>query len=124
MLNAERVALQSKVVQQLADVKMQEIEYLLRRYGSLGLMAAFLTEISMEILLEKGQVATEARVHPSLRLLFFSVSLVCVLANMWVILCTLLIGNWAPGLALRGPAGSLLGWAGSLLGEDGACGSR
>ena len=105
MLNADRVALQSRVVQQLAAVKQQEIEYLLRRYGSLGLMAAFLTEISMEMLLEIP--AYDEKVSPVLRTLFYTVSLFCVLANMWVILCTLLIGNWAPGLALRGPTGSL-----------------
>ena len=107
MLNAERVALQTRVVQQLAEVKKQEIDYLLRRYGSLGLMAAFITEITMEILLEKGQSAMEDRVAISLRVAFIATSLICVLANMWVILCTLLIGNWAPGLALRGPRGSL-----------------
>ena len=39
--------------------------------------------------------------------LFYIFSMLTVLASMHVILCTVFVCNWAPGLALRGPTGSM-----------------
>ena len=42
-----------------------------------------------------------------MRQTFFISSLVCILASLHVVLFTLVVANWAPGLALRGPSGSM-----------------
>lgn len=105
MLNAEHVALHSRLVQQLAAVKQKEIQYLLQRYEAIGVQAALLTGCALQTLVSLD--ATKERVNIFIRWSFYKLSFWCAMANLWVILCTLYIGNWAPGLTLRGPTGSL-----------------
>lgn len=105
MLSAEHLALQSRLVQQLAAVKQKEIAYLLQRYEAIGVQAALLVGCCLQTLVSLEP--THESVHPFWTWFFFTMSAWCTMANLWVILCTLYISNWAPGLTLRGPTGSL-----------------
>ena len=116
MLSAEHLALQSRLVQQLAAVKQKEIDYLLARYQAIGVQAALVTACSMQTLVSLDPANT-GDVPPLVTWIFFVSSLWCVLMMLWVILLTLYIGNWAPGLALRGPTGSLSRTFDALVGE-------
>ena len=107
MLSAEHLALQSRLVQQLAQVKQKEIDYLLMRYQAIGTQAALITATAMQTLVSLDP-ANQDQVPVAVTWVFFTASLWCVMLMLFVILSTLYIGNWAPGLALRGPTLSLI----------------
>jgi len=103
MLSAEHLALQSRLVQQLAEVRQREMDYVLTRYQAIGTQAALVAGFSMQTLVSLDVSSTPQYII----YIFFLASLACVLSCMHVVIVTLYVSNWAPGLALRGPTGSL-----------------
>jgi hypothetical protein len=105
MLSAEHLALQSRLVQQLAAIKQKELDYVLSRYQAIGVQSALIAACAMQtfVSLDPANV-TVAR---GATWLFFISSVCCTLGCTHVTVLCLYIGNWAPGLALRGPTGSL-----------------
>ena len=102
---AEHVALQSRLVQQLVAVRQREMDYMLARYQSIGTQAALICGFSISSL--TGLAASSDIVSPIVSHLFYITTFVCILSLLHVILTTLFVCNWAPGLALRGPTGSV-----------------
>ena len=105
MLNAEQIALQSRLVQQMVAMREREMTTILERYTAIGTQSSLLAGFAITSLTALDPVGK--KVDPVVTYLFFIFSLVCVLSCMHVIMCTMYICNWAPRLALRGPSGSL-----------------
>ena len=105
MLSAEHLALQSRLVQQLAAIKQKELDYLLGRYQAIGIQSALIAAGAMQTLVSLDPSAQS--VNRTVTWIFFISSILCGLSCTYVTVCVLYIGNWAPGLALRGPTGSL-----------------
>ena len=105
MLSAEHVALQSRLVQQLVTVRQREMDTILARYSALGTQASLLAGFAITSLTALSP--SEPTVSTPITHLFYGSSIVCLLACIHVIICTMYTCNWAPALALRGPSGSL-----------------
>ena len=105
MLSAEHVALQSRLVQQLVTVRQREMDTILARYSALGTQASLLAGFAITSLTALSP--SEPTVSTPITHLFYGSSIVCLLACIHVIICTMYTSNWAPALALRGPSGSL-----------------
>lgn len=105
MLNAEHVALESRLVQQMVAIRQREMDNLLTRYSAIGTQASLLAGFAVTQLTALSP--SEDTVHDAVEYAFYLTSLTCVLCSMHVVTCTMYVCNWAPRLALRGPTGSL-----------------
>jgi len=105
MLNAEHVALESRLVSQLVAIRQREMDVLLQRYSSIGTQASLLAGFAISQLTALNP--SEDDVMPVITYAFYLTSLFCVLSSMHVVMCTMYVCNWAPRLALRGPTGSI-----------------
>ena len=105
MLSAEHLALQSRLVQQLVAVRQKEMDYMLARYQSIGTQAALICGFCISTLTSLNP--SDGSVVGAVAHTFYVVSFLCILSLLHVILTTLFVCNWAPGLALRGPTGSM-----------------
>ena len=81
------------------------MDTLLARYAALGTQAALLAGFAITSL--TSLTPADPSVDIRITYIFYITSLMCVLPCMHVVVCTLYVCNWAPGLALRGPTGSL-----------------
>lgn len=106
MLNAEHVALESRLVQQMVALRQREMDALLNRFTAVGTQASLLAGFAIGVL-AGGPSPSDPDVAVPVRYIFYISSLTCVLCSMHVVACTMYVCNWAPGLALRGPSGSL-----------------
>ncbi len=105
MLNAEHVALESRLVSQMVSIRQREMDVLLERYTAIGTQASLLAGFAISQL---GSLnPSDPDVSEPITYLFYTTSLVCVLSSMHVVMCTMYVCNWAPRLALRGPSGSI-----------------
>lgn len=107
MLSAESVALQARLVQQLAALRQQELDYIVHRYNALGtqsaLIAAFIIGTWQNVYMvhvgqEGGNMITR---------LFFACTYIATMSSVLVIVITMFVSNWAPGVALNGASGSM-----------------
>lgn len=105
MLSAEHIALESRLVQQLAAVKQRELDYVLGRFQAIALQSGLVVATACQTLVSLDPVSSAGTGFNTW--LFFSLGLCSVLSGVYVTIACLYIGNWAPGLALRGPTGSL-----------------
>jgi len=106
MLNAEHVALESRLVSQMVNIRQREMDVLLERYTAIGTQAALLSGFAISQLTGVDP-STSEHVGELETYFFYTTSLTCVLSSMHVVMCTMYICNWAPRLALRGPTGSI-----------------
>ena len=107
MLSAESTALQRRLVLELATLRQQELNYLIQRYQSVGTQAALVGGFSISLLtqvsgMEPNPTAPVMIVHA-----FYICSYTSMLASIHTVIVCLFCSNWAPGLALRGPSGSM-----------------
>ena len=111
MLAAENKALQSRLVQQLASLRQQELDYLVSRYQSIGTQAALVGGFSLQLLAQVASEQPKAEEHDRTPLLvihtFYSSSYLSLLSSVHAVIICLFCSNWAPGLALRGPTGAM-----------------
>ncbi|KAJ8602943.1 hypothetical protein CTAYLR_001527 [Chrysophaeum taylorii] len=105
MLSAEHISLQSRLVQQLIAIREKEMNYMLARYDAVGTQAALLAGFAVSSL--TSLTPSEDDVSNTVEYLFYISSVVTIIACVHVILSTMAVSNWAPGLALRGPTGSM-----------------
>ena len=109
MLSAESVALQARLVQQLASLRKQELDYIIQQYQSLGMQSAL-----PSFIIDNWQ-NTYAVQDPNFEGfgIWFppSASSFCtyaaILASIVTVILTMLVSSWAPGVALRGDPGSM-----------------
>ena len=104
MLSAEHHALQHRLVQQLVSIREREMNYMLNRYQTIGTQAALIAGFCLSSITISLSPSDN---EPVLLSIFFITTMTTVIACIHVILCTVFVGNWAPGLALRGPTGSM-----------------
>ena len=88
---------------------------MLTRYQSIGLQSALVGGFAIQTLVSVNPSGPETA--DPVEYMFFTIGLLTVLCNVHVITCTLFVGNWAPGLALRGPTGSLSRAFDATMGE-------
>ena len=81
------------------------MDTILARYSALGTQASLLAGFAITSLTALSP--SEPTVSTPITHLFYGSSIVCLLACIHVIICTMYTCNWAPALALRGPSGSL-----------------
>mmetsp|Transcript_54332 Transcript_54332/g.140328 ORF Transcript_54332/g.140328 Transcript_54332/m.140328 type:complete len:462 (-) Transcript_54332:607-1992(-) len=106
MLAAESLALQSRLVQQLVAIKEREFDYVLSRYNAIAIQAALISEVAMSNLVSLTP-PEEGEPGELVAWVFYISSMICAFSCVYVVSLCLYMGNWAPGLALRGPSGSL-----------------
>ena len=106
MLSAEHTSLQHRLVQQLVSIREKEMNYMLSRYQTVGTQTALLGGFTVSTL-SVGLNPAYYRAQQIAQSLFVVTTIIVACAAVNVILCTVLIANWAPGLALRGPTGSV-----------------
>ena len=105
MLNAEHVALESRLVSQMVSIRQREMDMLLERYSAIGTQASLLAGFAITQLTALDP--SNEDVAQPITYAFYITSLGCVLSSMHVVICTMYVCNWAPRLALRGPTGSI-----------------
>jgi len=90
---------------QLVATREREMNYMLGRYQAIGTQSALVSGFAIGTLtnidIEEGDVSSIEMY------IFYISSMLTVLASMQTILTTVFVCNWAPGLALRGPTGSM-----------------
>lgn len=107
MLCAEEVALQARLVQQLATVRKTELDYLLARFQSVGTQAALVCGFTMSSLTQLSATDPDPKASTLTVHAFYFTSFVGLLAGLHTVVVTLFLCTWSPGLALRGPTGSM-----------------
>ena len=109
MLSAESVALQTRLVNQLASLRRQELDYIMQRYASLGTQSALIASFILGTWQNTYELpGLDAKVASRTILRVFYVSTyVAALSCMAVIIATTFITNWAPDVALNGASGSV-----------------
>lgn len=112
MLSAESVALQARLVQQLASLRKQELDYIIQQYQSLGMQSALICSFiignwqNTYAVQDPNFEGFGIWFHVTVRLFFFC-TYAAILASIVTVILTMLVSNWAPGVALRGDPGSM-----------------
>jgi hypothetical protein len=104
MLSAENVALENKAIQLMLQIREKELNYITNKYNAMGTQAALVGGFAVTTLtsLEVG-----VSVPNILRWFFFVTSSISVGSALHCILNATFVTVWGPGLALRGPRGSM-----------------
>eukprot|EP00966_Prymnesium_polylepis_P260761 6023012-Prymnesium_polylepis.1 len=106
---ADTHALQTRLVQQLAELRQQELDQIVSRFSNLGIQSALIGGFSIQILLVVAPVdsAEDLHVHGYLVTLFYLTSYGCLLASSHSVVVTTFCTARAPLVALRGRYGAL-----------------
>ena len=113
MLSSESVALQARLVQQLASLRKQELDYIINQYQSLGVQSALICGFiignwqNTYALHDPENKPLMGFMFQVIARLFFACTYASILAATGTLILTMLVSNWAPGVALRGEAGSM-----------------
>eukprot|EP00457_Paulinella_chromatophora_P006783 gb/GEZN01006802.1/.p1 GENE.gb/GEZN01006802.1/~~gb/GEZN01006802.1/.p1 ORF type:complete len:446 (-),score=86.15 gb/GEZN01006802.1/:219-1556(-) len=108
MISAEHFALEHDTVRQLLEIRSQEVTQMCNHFNAIGMQAALIAGFVVTSLTAVvGDVILRPDVHPLVRYTFWissSLSLVCC---VHCLLNSTFAAVWGPGLALRGPSGSV-----------------
>ena len=112
MLSAEHYALEHRAVQALLDIRQKEVAYMTERFNSVGTQSALIAGLAITTLtaLDPGIPANSQEPDVTLegvRQIFWASSAACVVCSLHCILNSTFVAVWGPGLALRGPTGSV-----------------
>ena len=83
MLNAEHVALESRLVQQMIQIRQRELDGLLQRFTAVGTQASLLAGFAITSLTALSP-SDEEHVSKPVTYIFYITSLVCVFSCMHV----------------------------------------
>ena len=103
MLRAEQIALEQAAYQQLLQIREKELNYYVNNYNTFGTQAALLAGFTLSALTEISYEGTL-----DLGLPFHISTAICLTAGLHCVLTTTFVTVWGPGLALRGPKGSMV----------------
>ena len=108
MLSAEHWALEHKAVKQLLDIRQREVEFITQRFNSIGTQSSLIAALVCTLLvgLDPGAPSSEAE-DESVRQIFWASSALALILSLHCILNSTFACVWGPGLALRGPTGSV-----------------
>lgn len=106
---ADTHALQTRLVQQLAELRRQELDQIVARFSNLGIQSSLIGGFSIQILLvvAAADTADTLHVHGYLVTLFYVTSYGCLLASSHSVVVTTFCTARAPLVALRGQYGAL-----------------
>ena len=105
MISAEYYALDQSAVQSLIAIRARELDHILDRFNNMGTQAALMAGFAITTITAIDVTGHETK--DAVQHFFFASSSVCVAASMHSIIMTTYLANWGPGLALRGPRGSV-----------------
>ena len=89
MLNAEHVALESRLVQRMVAMRQTEMDQLLSRYTALGTQASLLAGFAISSLTSLGPSGSD--VLKPVTYTFYISSIACVFSSMHVVACTMFV---------------------------------
>jgi hypothetical protein len=87
MLNAEHVALESRLVQQMVAIRQRELEQQLSRYTAIGTQASLLAGFAIGVL--SSLTPSDGNTTQMTQTIFYLSSVLCVLCAMHVVACTM-----------------------------------
>lgn len=104
MLSAENVALENRAIRLMLQIREKELNYITNKYTALGTQSALIGGFSLTSL---TSLSFSHSISPSIRWLFFLFSSLSLSSSLSCILNATFVTVWGPGLALRGPRGSM-----------------
>ena len=112
MLSAEHYSLEHSAVKKLLDTRQREVTYMTDRLNSVGVQASVTAGFVITVLVGVGRIdaineENEHYVLPVTVYLFWGSSAASIACCVHCILNALFCNIWGPGLALRGPEGSV-----------------
>ena len=103
---ADTHALQTRLVQQLASLRQQELDQIVARLSNIGIQSSLIGGFSIQILVNFDS-SEHLDVHGSLLTVFYLTSYGCLLASSHSVVVTAFCTSRAPLVALRGRFGAL-----------------
>eukprot|EP00658_Telonema_sp_P-2_P038741 TRINITY_DN27736_c0_g1_i1.p1 TRINITY_DN27736_c0_g1~~TRINITY_DN27736_c0_g1_i1.p1 ORF type:complete len:191 (-),score=44.92 TRINITY_DN27736_c0_g1_i1:214-786(-) len=104
MLNADKELLLSNLKQNALTLREKELNFFNENFAAVGTQAALIAGFSMTALAELGVPEEAPRFFKTSFYLFTVITLAC---ELHCVCSTTFICVWGPGLALRGPDGSI-----------------
>lgn len=106
MLKAEQNALIQEANKQLLTIRREELEYFVSVFSDFGTLAALIAGFTVSIVTQVDTLNADINVF--WKWLFWIASILTMICTLHVVLTTTFINIFGPGLALRGPAGSMV----------------
>ena len=88
----------------MLQIREKELNYITNKYNAMGTQAALIGGFSITTM---TSVSFNHTINPGIRWLFFSFSALSLITSLSCILNATFVTVWGPGLALRGPRGSM-----------------
>ena len=105
MLSAEHYALEHAAVQQLLNIREREVSHMTNRFNALGTQSSLLAGFIVTTLTAVDTAGTKT--VEGVRQAFWASSALALACAMHCIITSTFAAVWGPGLALRGPEGSV-----------------
>ena len=106
MLSAEHYALEHRAIQALLDIRQREVDYMTQRFGSIGTQSALIGGFVVSAL-TGIQPGGDENTLTGVKQAFWATSALSLACSVHCILNSTFVAVWGPGLALRGPTGSV-----------------
>ena len=106
MLSAEHYALEHRAVQQLLDIRQREVSYMTERFNSIGTQSSLIGGFVVAQLTAVQPGGDDNTLY-SVKQIFWGSSALSLACSVHCILNSTFAAVWGPGLALRGPTGSV-----------------
>lgn len=116
MLRAEQVALEQAAYQQLLHIREKELNYFVNNCTSIGTQVALLAGFTITTLVELSNKVPDGW----LTVLFNISASIALISGLQCVLSTTFVRVWGPGLALRGPKGSMVRAVDGMMKEQDA----
>ena len=104
MLSAENVALENRAIRLMLQIREKELNYITNKYNAMGTQAALVGGFTVTTL---TSLTIGEGIPYMVRWLFFAFSSISLSCSISCILNATFVTVWGPGLALRGPRGSM-----------------
>ncbi len=104
MLSAENVALENRAIRLMLQIREKELNYITNKYNAMGTQAALVGGFTVTTL---TSITISENIPLIVRWLFFAFSSISLSCSISCILNATFVTVWGPGLALRGPRGSM-----------------
>ena len=106
MLSAEHYALEHRAVQALLDIRQREVSYMTERFNSIGTQSSLIGGFVVAQLTAM-QPGGDNNTLEGIKQVFWASSAISLACSVHCILNSTFAAVWGPGLALRGPTGSV-----------------
>jgi hypothetical protein len=110
MLSAEHYALEHRAVQSLLDLRQREVSFMTERFNSIGTQSSLIAGFVVTTMTSLDPATDEHTNDTSVievLYVFWVTSALSLTCSVHCILNSTFVAIWGPGLALRGPSGSV-----------------